>query len=158
MSDAGLTPTEEAIEGPFYRPGAPFVANPGTLLRRPQERGAVLVVSGTVVATSGEPLAGAVLDLWQASAEGHYSPGAAGDASPAGLFDPSQPSFNLRGRLAAADGGLFEVTTRIPGAYRDPPGSLSEAAMRPAHLHARITHPGYRTLTTQLFFEDDPHL
>src|SRR2546429_352996 len=32
------------------------------------------------------------------------------------------------------------------------------ASMRPAHLHVRLTHPGFATLTTQLFFAEDPHL
>lgn len=153
-----LTPTEGAIEGPFYRPGAPFLAPPFSLVRRPNERGAVLVFSGTVVSTGGQPLGGAVLDLWQASAEGGYSAGAAGAADPTGLFDTGQPPFNFRGRLAVSGDGGFEVTTRIPGAYRDPPGSLAASSLRPAHLHVRVTHPGHRTLTTQLFFEGDPHL
>ncbi|MEA2532411.1 MAG: Dioxygenase [Actinomycetota bacterium] len=30
--------------------------------------------------------------------------------------------------------------------------------MRPAHLHVRLTLPGFQTLTTQLFFAQDPHL
>jgi catechol 1,2-dioxygenase len=150
-------PTEQAVEGPFYRPGAPWLAPPYTLVRRPGERGAVLVFSGTVVGTDGSPLAGAVLDLWQASAEGAYAPGAAGADDASGLFDLSQPAFNFRGRLVASGDGAFEVLTRLPGAYRDPPGALS-ASMRPAHLHARVAHPGFVTLTTQLFFEHDPHL
>ena len=32
------------------------------------------------------------------------------------------------------------------------------ASMRPAHIHVRLTHPGFATLTTQLFFAEDPHL
>lgn len=118
----------------------------------------MLVFSGSVVTTEGEPLDGAILDLWQASAAGLYSPGAEGRSDATGLFDVSQPPFNLRGRVTSTAAGGFDVTTRIPGAYRDPPGSLSEASLRPAHLHVRITHPACRTLTTQLFFEDDPHL
>jgi catechol 1,2-dioxygenase len=151
-------PTEQAIEGPFYRPGAPWLTPPYTLVRRPGERGAVLVFSGTVAGSDGSPLPGAVLDLWQASAEGAYAPGAAGADDASGLFDLSQPAFNFRGRLVASADGSFEVLTRLPGAYRDPPGALGAANMRPAHLHARVAHPGFVTLTTQLFFEHDPHL
>jgi catechol 1,2-dioxygenase len=150
--------TEETIEGPFYRPAAPLAESPGTLVRRPGERGAVLVFSGTVTSTAGEPLAGAVLDIWHASPEGRYSPGAEGAAEQSGLFDTTQPPFNFRGRLAAGSDGAFEVTTRIPGAYRDPPGSLSESSMRPAHLHVRVTAQGHAMLTTQLFFAEDPYL
>ena len=113
--------------------------------------------SGDVRSTGGEPLPGAILDIWQSSAEGLYSPGGAGGDS-SGLFDKRQPPFNLRGRLAAGSDGGFEVRSVIPGAYRDPPGSLDMASMRPAHLHVRLTHPGFATLTTQLFFAEDPHL
>jgi catechol 1,2-dioxygenase len=127
-----------------------------SLVRRQGERGAVLMFSGVVRSTNGEPLAGAILDIWQASAEGRYSPGEAGGDS--GLFDERQPPFNLRGRLAAGPEGGFEVRTVVPGAYRDPPGSLDMASMRPAHLHVRLSHPGFARLTTQLFFAEDPHL
>ena len=162
-----MEPTEGSIEGPFYRRDAPFLeATPSgpdgapvlTPIRREGERGAVLVFSGDVRSTGGAPLVGAVLDIWQASAEGLYSPGqdTGGDCSE--LFDAHQPPFNLRGRLAAGPGGGFEVRSVVPGAYRDPPGSLDMASMRPAPLHIRLTHPGFATLTTQLFFAQDPHL
>ena len=161
-----MEPTEASIEGPFYRPDAPLLEavrsrTGGTpvfsLVRRQGERGAVMVFSGDVRSTEGEPLPGAILDIWQASAEGRYSPGGAGGGS-SGLFDERQPPFNLRGRLAAGPEGAFEVRSIIPGAYRDPPGSLDMASMRPAHLHVRLTHPGFATLTTQLFFAQDPYL
>lgn len=154
----GRPPTEQAIEGPFYRPGAPFLDTPASLVRRPGERGAVLVFSGSVRSTAGAALPGAAVDLWHASPGGRYSPGAGASDDPTGLFDTSLPPFNFRGWLSADAGGRFEVTTRIPGAYRDPPGSLDEASMRPAHLHARILHPGFVPLTTQLFFAEDPYL
>ena len=153
-----MEPTEASIEGPFYRPDAPVLEPPFTLVRRHGERGAVLLFSGDVRSTGGEPLPGAILDIWQASAEGRYSPGHGTGGDVSGLFDERQPAFNLRGRLAAGPDGGFEVRTVIPGAYRDPPGSLDMASMRPAHLHVRLTHPGFATLTTQLFFAQDPHL
>lgn len=149
-------PTEQTVEGPFYRPGAPFLSPPCSLVRREGERGAVLIFSGTVASTGGEPLAGAVLDLWHASAHGLYSPGASW--VPGGLFDEAQPAYNLRGRLGVGGAGEFEVRSVVPGAYRDPPGAMSELSLRPAHLHAKVSHPGFADLTTQLFFADDPYL
>lgn len=151
-----LVPTEQTIEGPFYRPGAPLLEEPWSLVRRPGERGAVLFFSGAVLSVDGAALPGAIVDLWQASAQGLYSPGAGGAGG--GLFDEHQPAFNLRGRVVVGTGGAFEVRTVIPGAYRDPPGSLSMTSFRPAHLHAKVSHPGYADLTTQLFFEEDPYL
>ena len=126
-----LPPTESAIEGPFYRPGSPPITNPGTLVRRPQERGAVLVFSGAVVTTAGEPLDGAVLDLWQASAEGLYSPGAEGRGDATGLFDVSQPPFNLRGRVTCGAGGGFEQQAGIDGGAVDAGGLEARAGAGP---------------------------
>ena len=134
---APLVPTEETIEGPFYRPGSPLLEPPHCLVRRPAERGAVLVFCGTVSSAGGALLPGALLDVWHASAQGLYSQGAEGRASggpvPLG-YDAHQPPFNFRGRFPAGPDGSFEVTSRIPGAYRDPPGSLRDTAIRPAHL------------------------
>ncbi|GAC1363663.1 MAG: hypothetical protein NVSMB32_05470 [Actinomycetota bacterium] len=148
--------TEQTIEGPFYRPGAPVLDPPCTLVRRAGERGAVLVFSGSVAGCDGAPLPAALVDLWHASAQGLYSPGALGAVG--GLFDDTQPPFNLRGRLATTPQGTFEVRTIVPGAYRDPPGALSEHSFRPAHLHVKVSHPGFVTLTTQIFFAEDPYL
>lgn len=118
----------------------------------------MLLFSGDVRSTDGKALPGTILDIWQASAEGRYSPGATAGGAFSQFFDEGQPSFNFRGRLRAGPNGGFEVRTVIPGAYRDPPGSLDLASMRPAHLHVRISQPGFETLTTQLFFAGDPHL
>ena len=54
----------------------------------------------------------------------------------------------------------------MPGPYEipksGPSGALLAAmdrhAWRPAHLHIKVQHPGYRPLTTQLFLENDPWL
>src|SRR2546427_8897442 len=96
-----MEPTEASIEGPFYRPDAPVLEPPFTLVRRRAERGAVLLFSGDVRSTGGEPLPAAILDIWQASAEGRYSPGHGTGGDGSGLFDERQPAFNLRARLAA---------------------------------------------------------
>jgi catechol 1,2-dioxygenase len=29
---------------------------------------------------------------------------------------------------------------------------------RPAHIHIKVSYPGFETLTTQLYFEGDPYL
>ncbi|MFF0012780.1 hypothetical protein [Streptomyces sp. NPDC005374] len=58
--------------GPAYVTGAPEIDNPGVLPMAPDEPGATLLVSGTVRSTSGKPLPGAVIDLWQTTADGRY--------------------------------------------------------------------------------------
>jgi catechol 1,2-dioxygenase len=61
--------TASSVEGPFYRLGAPV----RTQICRDDEPGDVCFVSGRVAdATTGAPLAGALLDVWQAGAGGKY--------------------------------------------------------------------------------------
>src|SRR5262245_17711010 len=66
---AKWAPTEDNIEGPFFRPNAPYRAK----ITPPLEAGTVLLVSGRVWAhDTKKPLAGAVLDIWQANHQGRY--------------------------------------------------------------------------------------
>jgi catechol 1,2-dioxygenase len=52
----------------------------------------------------------------------------------------------------------------MPNGYSVPPGGATDVLMkelgrhgnRPAHVHFFIEAPGYRTLTTQINFGDDP--
>lgn len=153
-SSKGSTTT---IQGPYYIPGAPVLEAPVKLPRRPDEPGEVLVVSGTVRGLDTRPLAGAELDMWQATAEtpGRYS-----------NVHPGIPEFNLRGQFHTDAQGAFEVETVVPSPYEihksGPTGELFEligrSAWRPAHLHFKVSHPGYRPLTTQLFFTGDAYL
>src|SRR3954470_17020228 len=64
-----FTPTEDNILGPFHRDGAPFRGK----VAPPLEPGRVLLITGRVWALdTRKPLAGAVIDLWQANDQGHY--------------------------------------------------------------------------------------
>jgi protocatechuate 3,4-dioxygenase beta subunit len=138
---AQCTRTAPNIEGPYYRPGAPMRSD----LVDPAMQGTRLVVSGRVVGDDcSSPLENAMIDVWQADADGHYdNDQLAGHRTPGPLF--------LRGKLATAKGGAYEVKTIIPGRY------LNGAQYRPSHVHVKVSAPGYRTLTTQLYFEGDPY-
>jgi catechol 1,2-dioxygenase len=152
---AGRGGTETSVEGPFYAPDAPLMKSPCTLPHRSSEPGDVLLLSGTVRSTDGEPLGGAMLDMWQSDAQGAYS-----------HFNipKDQAPWNLRARVIADETGRFEVQTWVPSPYQvpkdGPTGALLRGigryAWRPAHLHLRITHDSCETLTTQLFFTGDP--
>jgi catechol 1,2-dioxygenase len=159
-SNAGPAGTTDSnVEGPFYAAGAPAVA-PGAdgvawLPMRADEPGDRLVFSGVVRSTGGEPIAGAVLDVWQADGAGLYS-----------RFAPGLPEWNLRGRVGTGDDGRFAVGTVVPLAY-DIPGEPHTARIlellglephRPAHIHVRLEGPGYAPLTTQVYFAGDPWL
>jgi catechol 1,2-dioxygenase len=155
IDNDGRAGTITTIEGPFYVADAPALKSPCVLPQRPNEHGPVLFFSGTVRSENGIPLPGAILDLWQSDSNGRYS-----------HFDiPGvEAPYNLRARVTTDQRGKFEVQTRVPGPYEipkhGPTGALLAAlgrhAWRPAHLHMKVESHGYRTLTTQLFFKNDP--
>jgi protocatechuate 3,4-dioxygenase beta subunit len=132
--------TEDNIEGPYYRAGAPLRAN----LVEGDVTGVPLVITGRVLSLDcRSPLSDAELDIWQADGNGHYD----NDGS---LAVPAS-RFRLRGRVRPDRAGAFELRTVVPGRY------LNGRVYRPSHIHAKIRAPGHRALTTQLYFPDDPY-
>ncbi|MEK6711747.1 MAG: twin-arginine translocation pathway signal protein [Nitrospinota bacterium] len=128
-------PTERVTLGPFYRQGAPFRAK----VTPPLEPGPVLVIRGRVWGhDTGQPLPGAVLDVWQADAAGRYSGGG--------------EDFGNRARMRTDESGRYEFETIRPGGYR------AGAFTRAGHIHCLVRHPGYPDLVTQIFFAGDPLL
>ena len=112
-------------------------------------------MSGAVRGPDGEAVPNAILHVWHANSKGFYS-----------HFDPTgeQATFNNRRRLKLGADGHFAFTSIMPRGYSVPPGGATDVLMqalgrhgnRPAHVHFFIEAPGYRTLTTQINFADDP--
>ncbi len=145
--------TESTVLGPFYVPGAPRRAT-GEQIGRPED-GSLTLVRGRVTDLAGRPLAGATLDVWQCSSNGLYD-----------VQDPGQPPFNLRGVFVTGPDGGYEFRTVRPASYPipvdGPVGDLLRAAgrghWRAAHIHAIISAPGHRGVTTHIFDADNPYL
>jgi catechol 1,2-dioxygenase len=143
-----------ALLGPFWRANAPACAN-GENIARCDMPGATMLVSGQVRATDGSPIAGATVDVWQASPVGMYE-----------NQDEHQPDMNLRGRFTTDADGRYRFRTVRPAGYpvptHGPVGELLRAqkrhCMRPAHLHFMVSQQGFRTLVTQVFADDCEHL
>jgi hydroxyquinol 1,2-dioxygenase len=150
-AEAGAT--ESTVLGPFYVPGAPERAM-GEHIGRPQD-GDPTLVRGRVTDVAGEPLDRAVLDVWQSSGHGLYD-----------TQDPDQPPFNLRGVFTTGPDGRFEFRTARPASYPiptdGPVGGLLRATQRShwraAHIHAIVSAPGCRSVTTHVFDADNPYL
>jgi catechol 1,2-dioxygenase len=146
--------TSANLLGPFWRQGAPFVENGGSIVRSPTP-GAPLFFTGRVLDTEGNPIAGANVDVWHASTKGLYE-----------NQDPSQAEWNLRGRLLTDERGVFAYRTIKPSGYPVPAGGPTERLLevqhrhpfRPAHLHALIWKQGFKTIPTQVYGDDDPIL
>jgi len=136
MPDAATPPvcdeTLENIEGPYYRAGAPT----RSVLVNGATPGVHLSLSGLVRAVgSCLPLAGATVDLWQADS--------------AAVYDST--GYNFRGKVITDANGAYAFETIIPGHY------LNGAQYRPAHIHMKVSAPGFPLLTTQLYFVGDPY-
>ena len=152
--DNGATETTQSLLGPFWRLNSPRTENGGSIVRSPTP-GEPLFVTGHVVDHAGRPVGGAEVDIWH--------------ASPVGLYenqDPRQADMNLRGKFTTdAEGRFWFSTVKMVG-YPIPidgvVGRLLEAQnrhpYRPAHLHALIFKPGFKTLISQVYDPSDPHI
>lgn len=154
-AEAGRTGgTPRTIEGPLYVEGAPLVGNDADLTDDPDDTD-TLYVSGAVTGPDGEPVRNAIVHVWHANSKGFYS-----------HFDPTgtQSAFNNRRRIRLGDDGRYSFRSKMPNGYSVPPGGATDVLMqalgrhgnRPAHVHFFIEAPGYRRLTTQINFGDDP--
>ena len=143
-----------ALLGPFWRANAPECAC-GDSIARSGTPGVPLFVSGTVRDAAGQPLADAVVDVWQ--------------ASPVGLYenqDPTQENMNLRGRFRTDAEGRYHFRSVRPAGYPvpvdGPCGVLLKAQRRhpnrPAHLHFMVSKPGFKVLVSQVYADDDENL
>ena len=92
--------TENTILGPFYVPDAPRYENGANICL--DHKGDPLAVKGGVINTSGKPIPGALIDVWQTNDDGFY------DVQQKG----TQPDWNLRGVFTADENGEILVQIR----------------------------------------------
>jgi protocatechuate 3,4-dioxygenase beta subunit len=117
-----LALTVAETEGPYYKSGSPET----TTLVQDAMPGQIITITGQVLDQSGHPVANALLDFWQANANGVYD----------------NSGYTLRGHQLTDANGSYTLTTVVPGLY---PG-------RTEHIHVKVQAPGGSMLTTQLFF------
>ena len=146
--------TESTVFGPFHRDGAPEMPFGGDIAR--VDRGGVTtIVSGRVLDLDGKPIAGALLDVWQVSADALYD-----------SQEDTLEQMNMRGLFRTDSEGRYQVRTKRPVHYQipsdGPVGELLRATnrhpWRPAHTHFVISAESYEPVTTHLFDSIDPYL
>lgn len=118
--------TQAQTEGPYYSSNPPEDAT----LYEEGMAGTPITITGYVFDQNCEPLPGTRVDFWQADAAGQYD----------------NQGYTLRGYQLTDAEGRYTVTTVIPGMY---PG-------RTRHIHVKVTAPDGPTLTSQLYFPDEP--
>lgn len=140
--------TPHQTEGPFF----PIHEQPDTdadmtLIEGRTEHalGDVIEVSGQVLDEAGQPVADALIDVWQANSHGRYAHEA--DPNPA----PLDENFQGWAKLKTGPDGRYSVKTIKPGAY-----PVEDGWSRPPHIHFKVARRGYHELTTQMYFAGDP--
>ncbi|MEM7442727.1 MAG: dioxygenase [Pseudomonadota bacterium] len=145
--------SESSVLGPFYVADPPDLPVGGDMIKG--QPGQSVLVEGMIRGADGEPLGGAVMDIWQNADNGLYD-----------VQEPDREGYNLRCRMVANGQGVYQFTTVRPKPYTvpddGPVGDLLRAAgrhpWRPAHLHLRISKDGYRELITELFDSEDTYV
>ena len=151
---AGYGITDSTVLGPFYAGHQRELAQGDSILLR-EEEGEPLVMSGRVSGPEGQPVAHALIEVWQTAPNQLYD-----------VQDKDQPEGHLRASFRSDAAGRYRFQTIQPVSYPIPddgPAGQLLAAMgrhpfRPAHVHFMISALGYRTLVTHLFFEGDQYL
>jgi hydroxyquinol 1,2-dioxygenase len=149
--DPAATPA--TVLGPFHIEGSPELDFGGDMSAGLS--GTPLYIHGTVRDLDGNPVPGAVLDVWQADTDGAYE-----------SQIPDLDEARLRAKYTAREDGSYCVRTIAPLGYSipmdGPVGELisqtSISHFRPAHVHFLLDVAGYEPLVTHLFEEGADYL
>ena len=105
-------------------------------------------VRGRVVDGDGRPVAGQLVEVWQANAAGRYIHKR--DQHPA----PIDPNFTGVGRTLTGPDGSYDFITIKPAPY---PWKNHRNAWRPAHIHFSLFGTDFtQRMITQMYFPSDP--
>ncbi|WP_112274293.1 dioxygenase family protein [Lentzea terrae] len=147
--DPSATPA--TVLGPFHIDGSPELGFGGDM--SDGVAGTPLYITGTVRSLDGTPVP-AVLDVWQADADGAYEAQLEVDEA------------RLRAKYQAREDGSYCVRTIAPKGYSIPMdgpvgaliGQTEISHFRPAHVHFLVTAAGHEPLITHLFEEGAEYL
>lgn len=118
----GDAATLAQTEGPYFKPSSPERID----LIETGMTGQTVELTGFVLTRDCKPLAGALLDFWQADERGDYD----------------NSGFRLRGHQFSDAEGRYRLRSVVPGLY---PG-------RTRHVHVKVQPRNGHVLTTQLYF------
>jgi protocatechuate 3,4-dioxygenase beta subunit len=144
-SAAALRETLEMGEGPFYPRTIPL-DHDNDLLRYAGAEGVPdgvpLDLVGRVLDTGGRALAGVRVEIWQCDAHGRYHHVGEDRGNP--------------GRLDLAFQGYGAFETGADGAYRFRTIRPVPYPGRTAHIHFKLSGPGFSAFSTQMFVAGEP--
>ncbi len=139
-----LRATASHTVGPFFHIGFTWL-NTDNLIG-PGVKGERVVIQGHISDVDGKPITDAVIEVWQANAEGRYPH----------PDDPQHKSveagFRGFGRIPTDEQGMFRFTTIKPGQEPGPRG-----APQAPHLVVSLFMRGLlKRLATRIYFPDHP--
>lgn len=138
-----LVKTPAQTEGPFFPNKLPLDTDNDLLIinaSTSQSAGEVAWVSGRILDATGQPLRNALVEIWQADANGAYLHTGSDNG------DKRDKHFQGYGRFLTGSTGEYGFRTIKPVPY---PG-------RTPHIHYKITQGGKHLLTTQCYIKGHP--
>lgn len=152
-ADSDLSATEATVQGPYYWEGAPELSLGDDIGH--DVPGEPTFYSGRVTDTDGNPIAGALLDIWSGDGDGTYD-----------MQREGQTEMLARGRFRTDEQGRYWFWSIRPSYYPvlvdGPVGSMLKRMgrhpNRPGHIHFKISADGFMPVTTHLFVADSPYL
>jgi catechol 1,2-dioxygenase/hydroxyquinol 1,2-dioxygenase len=147
--------TQSSILGPFFKEGVPQSPLWTSIVADDTASGERIVIEGRVTDVSGNPIAGAEIEVWQTSAEGKYD---------IQLGEEGEPDY--RGRFVCDADGRYFFRSVVPVGYPIPDDgpvgnmlvALGRHPNRPAHVHFLIRAAGHDELVTALYVAPDPYI
>ena len=144
---SAATKTPAQTSGPFY-PVVDQVDTDADLITvagaTAAAKGKIVIVEGIVTDQTCKPVAGALVEIWQACESGKYNHPS--DPNTA----PLDPNFQYWGKAVSDNEGRYRFRTIVPGAYPADTGWV-----RPPHIHFKIARLGYVELITQMYFSGE---
>ncbi len=137
-----LTRTPWQTEGPFYPDRLPLDTDNDLLIVNKNITpavGAVTHLSGRVLDARGEPLQGAVVEIWQVDNNGSY-------LHSRDFNGERDANFQGYGRFETGKAGEYRFRTIKPVPY---PG-------RTPHIHTKVSKGNRELLTTQVYVQGHP--
>ncbi len=133
-----LTKTPQQTEGPFYPDKLPLDTDNDLVLINDSLTpaiGEITHFSGIISDTSGNPVRGAVVEIWQADSDGNYI------HSKSRGGGNRDKHFQGYGRFLTGSTGEYYFRTLKPTPY----------TFRTPHIHVAVNIKGKRVLTTQAY-------
>ena len=125
--------TESTLQGPEYKAGPPLRQGQDFAKGIPGQK---LIVTGKVLNVMNcKPVQGAVIDIWQTNSTGDYD----------------YKGYNLRGKIVTDKDGNYALNTVYPARIHG-----ENNMTRPSHIHVIIGVPEQPSITTQVYFENQP--